>query len=143
MKNKKNLGFTLIELMIVMAIISILATMGINSYTTAMKRGRDAKRISDVNQIKQALVMYRADSGSYPNALADLEPDYLNKIPTPPRPSTLYTYDGTTTVAGPPSGFRKFSLSIDLEMNSGNSIDATSGTCASTELCKFFVAKND
>lgn len=51
MKKKTNLGFTLIELMVVITIIAILATMGINTFTAAQKKARDAKRQSDVRTL--------------------------------------------------------------------------------------------
>ncbi len=48
---RKQSGFTLIELMVVMAIIAILATAGLSAYTGYMKKARDTKRIADVNAI--------------------------------------------------------------------------------------------
>ena len=45
---KKQSGFTLIELMVVMAIIAILATAGLSAYTGYLKKARDATRISDL-----------------------------------------------------------------------------------------------
>ena len=55
MKNKKMLGFTLIELMVVITIIAILATMGLNTFVTAQKKARDAKRIAEVRDLATAL----------------------------------------------------------------------------------------
>lgn len=110
MKTKKNWGFTIIELMVVMTIIAILATLGINSYTAALRKGRDAKKISDLNTLKQSLVMYRADNGVYPGTLPELRPDYIGEIPTPPNGGSYnYTSDGTG-----------FEIIAQLETPSGN-----------------------
>ena len=45
---KKQSGFTLIELMVVMAIIAILATAGLAAYTGYIKKARDTTRIADL-----------------------------------------------------------------------------------------------
>ena len=62
-----NSGFTLIELLITIALISILSVLGFSSYKATRKRGKDAKRKSDLNQIKMALRMYYNDNQGYPN----------------------------------------------------------------------------
>jgi general secretion pathway protein G len=64
---KVNRGFTLIELMIVMAIIGMVATLGIGSYQISLKRARDAQRKTDLQQIRSALEIYRTDINVYPS----------------------------------------------------------------------------
>lgn len=64
-------GFTLIELLITISIISILATIGITTYSSVMKQGRDSKRQSDVRSIQSALEQYFADQLYYPARSAD------------------------------------------------------------------------
>jgi len=48
---RKQSGFTLIELMVVMAIIAILATAGLSAYTGYIKKARDTTRIADLAAI--------------------------------------------------------------------------------------------
>lgn len=59
-------GFTLIELMVAIAIIAILATVGMVVYSTAQKSGRISKRIQDLQAIKTALEIYKTANGNYP-----------------------------------------------------------------------------
>jgi len=65
---KTKNGFTLMELLIVMAILGILATLLIGNFTTSQRKGRDAQRKSDLKQIQEALEMYLNDKGIYPSA---------------------------------------------------------------------------
>src|SRR3989339_478692 len=65
---RKKLGFTLIELLIVIAIIGILSTTTVVSLNQAKAKARDARRLADITQIKQALDIYYYSEGAYPNA---------------------------------------------------------------------------
>lgn len=67
-KFQTSFGFTLMELLIVMAIMGILATFLIGNFTTSQKKGRDSQRKSDLRQIQEALEMYLNDKGVYPSA---------------------------------------------------------------------------
>lgn len=89
-------GFTLIETLVVIAIIAVLATAGAAMYGTAMKKARDNTRDIDIEAIKQALMMYKADIGMYPHT-GTWEADINNYIEegTPQDPNgTSYLYTG-------------------------------------------------
>lgn len=60
-------GFTLIELLVVISIIGILASVTFASLRGALSRARDARRISELRQIRMALEVYYAANGAYPN----------------------------------------------------------------------------
>lgn len=64
MKNK--LGFTLIEVLIVISIIGVLSTLTLLGTSGFRASGRDAKRITDLRQISNAMELYYAKMGSYP-----------------------------------------------------------------------------
>jgi len=64
-KKKKN-GFTLAELLIVIAIILILISVSIFALNDQQAKARDAKRISDIRQISHALEFYYSNEGEYP-----------------------------------------------------------------------------
>jgi len=62
----KRKGFTLIELLVVITIIAILIAAGAVSYTNAQRKGRDARRKSDLKAIQQGLDQYFSQNGKYP-----------------------------------------------------------------------------
>ncbi len=65
---KKRSGFTLLELLIVVAIIGVLASLAAVSYSSAQRRARDSQRQSDLKAIQNALEQYYADhDGNYPD----------------------------------------------------------------------------
>lgn len=70
MRNKKISylfrGFTLIELLVVISIISLLSSIVLSSFSSARSKGRDAKRITEFNQIKNALYAHQAQYGEFP-----------------------------------------------------------------------------
>jgi len=63
-------GFTLMEILIATAIIAVITAIGIVSYSSINKRSRDAKRKSDLEQVRSAMEMYRTDNGHYPTSSA-------------------------------------------------------------------------
>lgn len=62
-------GFTLIELLIVIAIIGFLSALFVNTYLGDLKKGRDARRKSDIELIRQGIETYKADCNIYPASL--------------------------------------------------------------------------
>lgn len=62
----KSKGFTLVEILIVVAIIGVLAAAGMVAYGDALGKGRDAKRKGDLKALAEALELYYSDKGEYP-----------------------------------------------------------------------------
>jgi len=59
-------GFTLLEILVVMVIIGLLATIGLRSFSQSQMKARDSRRKSDIEQLSRALELYRGDKGHYP-----------------------------------------------------------------------------
>ena len=70
MKKMSKWGFTLVELLVVMAIIGILAVVSLANFRTSQIKARDAQRKSDLHQIANALEAYMTDHAGYPLASA-------------------------------------------------------------------------
>lgn len=65
-------GFTMIEILVVIAIIGILSTLGIRSFISSQMKGRDAKRKADLANIAKPLEAYLNDHDHYPLSDAGL-----------------------------------------------------------------------
>ena len=87
---KAQRGFTLIELMIVITIIGILASIAAPNYQWGIIKARESVLREDLYTMRSAIDQYQADQGKYPDSLKDLteKPStnnpYLKKIPMDP-----------------------------------------------------------
>jgi general secretion pathway protein G len=77
-------GFTLIELMIVMAIILILIGIAAGNYQRSVLRSREAVLKQDLQEMRKAIDNFTMDKQAAPQSLDDLAPQYLHIIPTDP-----------------------------------------------------------
>lgn len=103
-------GFTLIEILIVVAIIAVLASAVLVGLGPVQRGGRDARRISDLRQVQTALELYYNKSGAYPSATTwvDLTTALTGagigvaKVPNDPISGRNYLYgtNGTGYVLG-------------------------------------------
>lgn len=131
-------GFTLIELLVVIAIIGILSAVVLASLNSARRKGNDAKRVADLNQIKLALELYFDDNSSrYPATLAPLATGgYLPNIPVDPN-GTAYSY----AALGSGANCTSYHLGATLENSSNpalqNDADAAAGTACTGSAADF------
>jgi general secretion pathway protein G len=90
---RQDAGFTLMELMIVMAIIGILATLAIPSFVGAMRSAREAVLREDLHVMRAAIDSYTMDKQKAPQSLDDLIQDgYLRSIPEDPMTHSKETW---------------------------------------------------
>lgn len=127
-------GFTLIEMLVVIAIISILIGIGINTFTIAQKKARDVRRKADIRAIQTALELYKQDKGYYPSTggyylesdvttdyIPGLAPDYIPSLPQDPKGGDCskglwegknacyaYLYNPTPDNTPPHTGYRLY-----------------------------------
>jgi general secretion pathway protein G len=86
-------GFTLVELMIVMAIIMILATIAIPIYVRTLQRAKEATLREDLHTMRTAIDSYTVDKEKAPETLDDLvQAGYLKSIPVDPITSSNETW---------------------------------------------------
>ena len=124
-----EVGFTLIEILVVATITVLLTASASVGYSQFLKQSRDAKRKADIEQVRAALEMYRSNNDTYPVGdsytltLSVLTSGtvYIKSLPTDPK-SNSYFYSGTVS---------DYKLGAYLETGTavGCATGCTIGTC--------------
>ena len=82
---KKKSGFTLIELIVVMAIVALLASIAAPRYFNSLQKSRETAMLSSLNTMRDAIDQFAADKGRYPDSLEELATArYIREIPADP-----------------------------------------------------------
>ncbi len=105
-------GFTLMELLIAITILAIIGTVGIPAYFGYVERARRGKAETTVRMFKQAIEIYQAQVGKYPQTLKDLV-----RAPTDPADRRKWQkggYLGMKKVPSDPWG-NKYKYRVTLE----------------------------
>lgn len=129
MHKNNELGFTLLELMIVMAIMGILVAIAAPNLKQSIVRAREAVLREDLFQMREAIDQYYADNGKYPDVLADLinsqerSKSYLRSIPRDP----MTNAEDWITVA--PEGSEEGAV---FDVHSASPLVAVDGTAYNT-----------
>jgi general secretion pathway protein G len=121
-----RVGFTLIELMVVISIIIILAAMGMATYHSSVVRSREAVLKEDLFRMRDAIDQYYADKGQYPSGLASLVSDgYLRKLPVDPFTTNAESWQ---TVPSEPDPNNPTAEPGVYDVKSGSDASALDGT---------------
>lgn len=92
-RRRSDGGFTLLEMIIVVTLIGILATIAIPNLLLWPRRAKEAVLKSNLREIRESLEQHYADRGRYPSALEELVPKYLREVPYDP-----FTRSNTTWI---------------------------------------------
>jgi general secretion pathway protein G len=83
--SRRRRGFTLLELLVVMAIIATLLTIAVPRYFRSLERSKEAVLRQDLTTLRESIDRFYGDTGAYPQTLAALvEKHYLRNIPVDP-----------------------------------------------------------
>lgn len=115
----KNKGFTLIEMLIVIAIIGILSSMILVGLGSARAKARDSRRISDIRQIQNGLEIYYSNNQTYASGDSTALYAAILNLPADPQ-GPKYLYSGAS---------QSYQLGACLEQ--GLPAGITSATCSS------------
>jgi general secretion pathway protein G len=82
---RSQAGFTLVELLVVIALISILAAMAVVQHRNSVQRTQEATLKTNLFRMRDAIDQYYADKGKYPSSLDTLVSEqYIRRIPVDP-----------------------------------------------------------
>jgi general secretion pathway protein G len=100
-------GFTFVEMLIVVSIIGILATIALPSFQTAVIRAKEAALKENLFVLRDVIDQFYSDQEKYPSTLADLvEKRYLRRVPADPitGQSDSWTFEYATDEQGQENG---------------------------------------
>jgi general secretion pathway protein G len=126
MTRRRERGFTIIELLVVISIIMILATMGMTQYRQSVVYSREGVLKEDLFRMRDAIDQYYADKGSYPGTLEALVSDgYVRKVPDDPFTKSNSTWQ---TVPAEPDPNNPTAEAGVYDVKSGSDATALDGT---------------
>jgi len=116
-----SLGFTLVELLVVLSILALLLTIAMPKYFTNIERAKESSLKQNLSTMRAGIDQYFGDRGMYPKSLDELvELEYLNKVPVDPITESVETW--VLTPPAPPLEGDVYNVSSGAE---GNARDGT------------------
>lgn len=156
----RQAGFTLVEILIVIVIVGILATIGFGSFQSSQIKSRDAARKSDLKQIGSALEVYFNDHGQYPvgsggaiNGCNGGQPCswggifsdqngtvYMVKIPSDPQEDRSYYYSSADGSSYQIYASLENVLDKDIQLVAESPAEYDGLLCGTDDVCNYGIA---
>jgi len=122
---KREQGFTLIELIVVMVIIAVLTAVAVPRFTAMVKSAREAALKQDLQVMRQAISAYTMDKGKAPQSLDELvQSGYLHSVPVDPMTHSADTW--VTDTSDSLSDIEESNGGID-NVHSGSNAEGSDG----------------
>jgi general secretion pathway protein G len=119
-------GFTLLELIVVLALITTLSAIAFATYKNTVQRGREAVLKENLYRMRDAIDQHYADKGKYPQSLEELvSAGYLRKLPKDPMTESDQTWQG---VPAEPDASNPSAEPGVYDVKSGSEATAIDGT---------------
>lgn len=123
---RSSRGFTLIELMVVMSIIVVLATVALVQYRQSVTFARETVLKDDLFKMRDAIDQYYADKNQYPTTLDDLVSNgYLRALPKDPFTNDISTWQAIPSDPDPANPTATLGV---YDVKSGSEAAATDGS---------------
>jgi len=131
-RRRNEQGFTLLELIIVVAIIGILATIAMPKLMHTPDKAKEAVLRTDLRTLRDVIDQYYADKGKYPESLDVLvEDQYIRSVPIDPMTKSADTWvtvlEEPKADAAPPQGDEETKPGI-MDVHSGSDLTGSNGT---------------
>lgn len=140
-------SFTLVEILVVVTIISLLASIAAVSYSRFIKQSRDARRKTDIEQIRAAIELYRNFNGAYPasitfdgtGTISDGTTTYMSKVTNDPLSNGPLENTYYYTSPGPPADptYQDYTICAYIEGGETTGISAVCGASAPAATCNY------
>lgn len=91
-RESREAGFSLVELLVILAVIMIIGMVGVSQFITAFDRSRQRSTLGDLRTLASANGTYSVDHGDYADSLPELAPYYLGTLPPVDRWGFAWTY---------------------------------------------------